>query len=224
MAAGAAYASYQHGKDFALHHGSDPMLASIWPLVVDGLLTSAMVALRKTSRGERDGGRWNSWVAFIFGIAVRQHHRRPADELLRHRRRRLPTTGATAGRRTQGLKRRHAETTTETGSETGETANETEPIPRLRVVSDQRKPRTEPTAEERMWAFYVTERSKGRTPTGAELDRIAATKNYGRRILQRWKHTGRIGADGTIEPWRAARGTTGCGRRAWNDGPCLPSS
>ncbi len=23
-----------------------------------------------------------------------------------------------------------------------------------------------------MWAYYVTERSKGRTPTGAELDRI----------------------------------------------------
>jgi hypothetical protein len=29
-----------------------------------------------------------------------------------------------------------------------------------------------------MWAYYVTERSEGRRPTGAELDRIAGTNNY----------------------------------------------
>ncbi|WP_282772760.1 hypothetical protein [Saccharomonospora viridis] len=29
-------------------------------------------------------------------------------------------------------------------------------------------------------------------PTGAELDRIAGTNNYGRRILRRWKGEGRI--------------------------------
>ncbi len=35
-----------------------------------------------------------------------------------------------------------------------------------------------------MWAYYVAERSKGRTPTGAELDRIAGTNNYGRRVRE----------------------------------------
>jgi hypothetical protein len=41
-------------------------------------------------------------------------------------------------------------------------------VVRLAVVSDETRPPAEPTAEQRMWAYYVTERSKGRTPTGAE--------------------------------------------------------
>jgi hypothetical protein len=45
-----------------------------------------------------------------------------------------------------------------------------------------------------MWAYYVTERSKGRTPSGAELDRVAGTHNYGRRVLRRWRETGRFPA------------------------------
>ena len=67
---------------------------------------------------------------------------------------------------------------------------------RLAVVSDESRPPTEPTAEQRMWAYYVTERSKGRTPTGAELDRVAGTNNYGRRLLRRWKQNGHIGESG----------------------------
>jgi hypothetical protein len=31
----------------------------------------------------------------------------------------------------------------------------------------------------------------GRTPTGADLDRVAGTNNYGRRVLRRWRATGR---------------------------------
>lgn len=46
-----------------------------------------------------------------------------------------------------------------------------------------------------MWTFFQTERSQGRTLTGAELDRIAGTNNYGRRVLRRWKTAGWI-ADG----------------------------
>jgi len=49
-------------------------------------------------------------------------------------------------------------------------------------VSGESRPPEEPTAEERMWAYYMTEWSVGRTPTGAELDRIAGTNNYGRRL------------------------------------------
>jgi hypothetical protein len=43
-----------------------------------------------------------------------------------------------------------------------------------------------------MWAHYQHERAAGRTPTGADLDRIAGTNNYGRAVLTRWRHTGRI--------------------------------
>lgn len=44
-----------------------------------------------------------------------------------------------------------------------------------------------------MWSYYVTERSKVRTPTGAELDRVAGTNNYGRKVLRRWRQEGRRG-------------------------------
>lgn len=33
-----------------------------------------------------------------------------------------------------------------------------------------------------MRKHWATERAAGRTPTGAELDRVAGTKDYGRRI------------------------------------------
>lgn len=45
------------------------------------------------------------------------------------------------------------------------------------------------TAEQRMWAHYQHERATGRTLTGAELDRIAGTDNYGRVVLARWRRT-----------------------------------
>lgn len=44
-----------------------------------------------------------------------------------------------------------------------------------------------------MWAHYERERANGRTPTGAELDRIAGTNNYGRKVLRRWNKNGVIG-------------------------------
>ncbi|MFD5250075.1 DUF2637 domain-containing protein [Amycolatopsis sp. NPDC058340] len=43
VALGAAYASYIHGRQFALRFGADTMTASIWPLIVDCLLTTATV-------------------------------------------------------------------------------------------------------------------------------------------------------------------------------------
>jgi hypothetical protein len=47
-------------------------------------------------------------------------------------------------------------------------------------------------AEDAMWEHYQRQRALGRTPTGAELDRIAATNNYGRAVLARWRSSGRI--------------------------------
>jgi hypothetical protein len=42
-----------------------------------------------------------------------------------------------------------------------------------------------------MWEHYQHQQAAGRTPTGAELDRIAGTNNYGRAVLARWRRTGR---------------------------------
>src|SRR4051812_49772089 len=67
VALGAAYASYRHGREFALRFGADGSTASIWPLIVDGLLTTATVELWRPSHG---GGRWAACVAFGFGISL----------------------------------------------------------------------------------------------------------------------------------------------------------
>src|SRR3954469_16177985 len=70
VALGAAYASYRHGREFALRFGADAVTASIWPLLVDGLLTIATVELWKTHRGGGGSGRWVAWLAFVFGICL----------------------------------------------------------------------------------------------------------------------------------------------------------
>ena len=91
----------------------------------------------------------------------------------------------------RALKRHHNETTgtTETANETDETS-ETGSIARLTAVPAGSHPSAGPTGEQRMWTYYVAERSEGRTPTGAELDRIAGTNNYGRKVLRQWKLCG----------------------------------
>jgi hypothetical protein len=38
----------------------------------------------------------------------------------------------------------------------------------------------------------MTQRARGRIPNGAELDRVAGTSNYGRRVLRRWRDAGHI--------------------------------
>ena len=69
VALGAAYASYRHGRDFAVRFGADHTTAAIWPLIVDGLLTMATVELWKSGQS-RAGGRWAAWLAFVFGIVL----------------------------------------------------------------------------------------------------------------------------------------------------------
>lgn len=193
VALGAAYASYRHGWEFALRFGADEATAAIWPLIVDGLLTTATVELWKSGHGHRAGGRWAAWLAFVFGIVLSLCANVAAAP-------ELSVFGVAVAAcpplalllavelLNRALKRHRAETATET-AETGETGGETGPVVRLAEVSAASRP-VEPTAEQRMWAYYVTERSKGRTPTGAELDRIAGTNNYGRRVLRRWRASG----------------------------------
>lgn len=43
-----------------------------------------------------------------------------------------------------------------------------------------------------MWAHFQREQARGRTPTGAERDRLAGTNNYGRTVLRQWRNEGRI--------------------------------
>ncbi|TVT23752.1 DUF2637 domain-containing protein [Amycolatopsis rhizosphaerae] len=203
VALGAAYASYRHGREFALRFGADQTTAAIWPLIVDGLLTMATVELWKTNGGPRASGRWAAWLAFTLGISLSlcaNIAAAPELSVFAVAVAACPPLALLLAVEllNQALKRHRADTANETSPETGETAEvgkETGRVVHLAVVSEQSCP---PTAEQRMWAYYVTERSKGRTPTGAELDRIAGTNNYGRRLLRQWRGQGRITDDATV--------------------------
>jgi hypothetical protein len=43
-----------------------------------------------------------------------------------------------------------------------------------------------------MWEHFRRQLAAGRVASGAELDRVAGTNNYGRAVLARWRRTGRI--------------------------------
>jgi uncharacterized membrane protein len=70
VAAVAAYGSYQHQRDFALHGGADTVSAALWPLSVDGLLLLATVGLLKTGQQTSRRIRLVIWLSFLLGIAV----------------------------------------------------------------------------------------------------------------------------------------------------------
>jgi hypothetical protein len=198
VALGAAYASYRHGREFALRFGADEATAAIWPLIVDGILTTATVELWKTTGHGRRAGQWAAWLSFVFGICLSLCANVAAAPELSVFAVAVATCPPLAlllavELLNRALKRHRAETMSETGTETGETGvtgDETALPVRLAMVSDESRPPNEPTAEQRMWAYYVTERAKGRTPTGTELDRIAGTNNYGRKVLRRWRQAG----------------------------------
>lgn len=194
-------------------------------MIVDGLLTMATVELWKTGRGRHDGGRWAAWLAFALGICLSLRANIAAAPEL--------SVSAVAVAASpplalllavellnRALKRHRAETASETGPESGEMAdigNERVRVVRLAMVAERSRPSVEPTAEQRMWAYYVTEQAKGRTPTGAELDRIAGTNNYGRRVLRRWRERGHPATrcrDG--DPRQVVSGTPGGQRRAYS--------
>jgi hypothetical protein len=104
----------------------------------------------------------------------------------------------------RALKRHQTETTTET-SEPTRADDETAVVVGLAAGHGRSRPPARPTAEQRMWVYYLTERSNGRTPTGAELDRLTGTNNYGRRVLRRWRQTGRLPHATTSPHDRATR-------------------
>jgi hypothetical protein len=50
VAAVAAYARYEHQREYALVGGSNPISAALWPLSVDGLLLLATVGVLKSGQ------------------------------------------------------------------------------------------------------------------------------------------------------------------------------
>jgi hypothetical protein len=201
VALGAAYASYRHGREFALRFGADAVTASIWPLLVDGLLTIATVELWKTHRAGCRSGRWVAWLAFVFGIClslVANIGSAPALSVLQVTVAACPPLVLLLAVEllNGALKRRSRETGSETTGAGGETSgktvgtkvdDETSMQVQSVMVSPSNMGDSESTAEQRMWEYYVSERACGRTPTGAELDRAVGTHNYGRRVLRKWR-------------------------------------
>lgn len=70
VAVGAAYVSYRHGREFALRYGADETTATLWPLIVDGLLTMATIELWKVGHLDRATGQWKAWLSFSLGIGL----------------------------------------------------------------------------------------------------------------------------------------------------------
>lgn len=65
-------------------------------------------------------------------------------------------------------------------------------------------------AEQVMWDYFRQQQERGLVPTGAELDRVAGTNNYGRAVLAKWRHDGRTAPPsegaGAMGPRRADGG------------------
>ena len=70
VALGAAYVSYRHAREFALRFGADETTATLWPLIVDGLLTMATIELWKAGHRRQATGRWKAWLSFALGIGL----------------------------------------------------------------------------------------------------------------------------------------------------------
>jgi Protein of unknown function (DUF2637) len=201
VAAVAAYASYQHQRAFALHGGADPGSAGLWPLSVDGLLVLATAGLLKSGPHTTRRVRLAGWLAFGLGIGVSL-----AANIAS-----APTLGwqpvLVAGWPPVALllavellahRPRHRERIeTETSAES---AAETDTAIGLAPVVDEPASDRKPTAEDLMWEHYQRQATGGRIPTGAELDRVAGTNNFGRAVLRRWRQAGLI-PDTTVLDW-----------------------
>lgn len=184
VALGAAFASYRHGLHFALRFGADGTTAWIWPVIVDGLLTIATVELWKPANGSR----WQAWLAFVFGISLSLCANIASAATLNAFGIMVAACPPLAlllavELLNRALKRHRA---------TRLPAEVTTEAPDPDTLSTGADAPVEQTAEQRMWSFYEAERRQGRMPTGADLDRVAGTHNYGRRILRKWRATGQL--------------------------------
>lgn len=196
VAAVAAYSSYEHQRDFALEGGADVVNAGLWPLSVDGLLLLATVGLFRSGRQSRRT-RFVVWSAFLGCIAVSLAANIAAAPTLTWQPVLVagwpPVALLLAVELLAHRSQLHGdpETAPAVGSG-GETADETGPVATLAGDAPTVDESGVPTAQEVMWAHFLKEQSRGRTPTGADLDRAAGTNNYGRTVLRQWREQGRI--------------------------------
>ncbi|MGW5745396.1 DUF2637 domain-containing protein [Amycolatopsis sp. NPDC003861] len=196
VALGAAFASYRHDLRFALRFGADETTAWIWPLIVDGLLTIATVELWKSGNGSR----WQAWLAFVFGISLSLCANIASTAELSAFGIMVaacpPLALLLAVELLNRALKRHRAVPVVTSSE----------VPNPEDLPTGTGEPVDETAEQRMWAFYQAERRQGRTPTGADLDRVAGTQNYGRRILRKWRAAGQLNATtGTVASAKPVR-------------------
>jgi Protein of unknown function (DUF2637) len=217
----AAYASYVHQRSFALQGGADATSAALWPLSVDGLLLLATVGLLKSARQAGCMTRSVVWMAFLLRIGVSlaaniaaapslawkpmlvagwppvallfsvellaprsgdeaANESTPRDQIATSAH--LPQQDATEAKRDKPAGRKR------------DSPIESESVTRDSRSSSATPPKAGSNAEEIMWTYFQQQQATGRTPTGAELDRVAGTNNYGRAILKRWRQIGRIPA------------------------------
>jgi hypothetical protein len=104
------------------------------------------------------------------------------------------TTGA-GGRAADSVKRDATETVrreTGPGSRQSTGGDETGHAEARSVSDGPSRSAAGVTAEEVMWEHFRQQLAEGRVPSGAELDRVAGTNNYGRGELARWRRAGRI--------------------------------
>jgi hypothetical protein len=207
----AAYASYQHQRDFALAGGAHLTTARLWPFSVDGLLVLSTAGLLRDARRTSKRARTFLWAAFAAGIIVSLAANIAtapsmswapilvagwppvalllAVELLGHRHHRATADQA---REPERDRESQPETTTENATERESRSETGAQVKKVITLAGSRLSRH--TAEEVMWEHYQHAVSAGLSaPTGAELDAVAHTNNYGRAVLRKWRRSGRTG-------------------------------
>jgi hypothetical protein len=192
VAAVAAYASYQHQRDFALAGGADLTTARLWPLSVDGLLVLSTAGLLRGVRDTSTRARYTLRAAFAIGIIVS-----------------LAANIATAPSMTWAPilvagwppvalllavelvgHQRHRDGSDEAERDSETDARASEQAEKVMTLGGSRPSRR--TAEQVMWDHYQRRVTAGLPPpTGAELDEVARTNNYGRAVLRKWHRKGR---------------------------------
>lgn len=187
MVAGvAAYSSYEHQRQFAAAAGADATGGKLWPLSVDGLLLLASVGLLRTGPHASRRTCAVLWAAFGLGIAVSLAANIAAAPNLGWQPILVAGWPPVALLLAVELLADHPTA--------APTSPATSPVPPPHPAARDRQLAAVPasqqagavaveTAEQRMWAHYQHEHAAGRTPTGADLDRIAGTNNYGRAVL-----------------------------------------
>lgn len=183
--------------------GADATSAALWPLSVDGLLVLATVGLLKFGHAASRRVQVAVWSSFLLGIAVSLAANIAAAPTLAWQPVLVagwpPVALLLAVELLAHRSRTHEHGETEPAAPTEnrerETDSESGTVITLAEVAETVQRLAEPTAQEIMWAHFLREQERGRVPTGAELDRVAGTNNYGRTVLRQWREQGRIPAD-----------------------------